>query len=327
MNKDALTKILTDVNKLYKTELFIRLNDPSAGNFGVERISSDRLSIDLPFGGGVPKGRIVELFGQESSGKTTIALHIAAAFQKVDKDRAVAFLDYEHSFDKFYAEALGVDIDTLVFSQPTFAEQGLQGVDNLLDTGKFSLIIIDSVAAMIPEKELKGEIGDSSIGVQARIMSQTLRKITGKANINKTTVIFINQLREKIGVMFGSPWVTAGGNALKFYASIRAEVKRGAKTTKEDHTTGNRGSITVVKNKTAPPYMKAEYDLEFGVGISKEGELIDYGVESEIIKKSGSWYSYGETKLGQGKDGVKKILKDNPDLQDELFEKITKAVE
>lgn len=258
---------------------------------------------------------------------TTIALHIASTFQKKQPKKLVAFLDYEHSFDKVYAEKLGVDIDNLVFAQPTHAEQGLQGVDDLLDTNDYSLIIIDSIAAMVPKKELEGDIGDSSIGVQARIMSQTLRKITGKANTTKTTIIFTNQMREKIGVMFGSPWVTSGGNALKFYASIRAEVKRGpANKDKEGNVTGNRGELYVVKNKTFPPYKRSSYDMEFGVGISEEGEIVDYGVESGIIKKSGSWFSYGDTKLGQGRDGVKLLLADNPELKEELSKKIREVV-
>ena len=326
INKD-LKKKLAEINAIHKNDLFILLNDPEGSNFGVERTSSGRLSIDLPFGGGTPNGRIIELYGPESSGKTTIALHIASTFQKKQPKKLVAFLDYEHSFDKVYAEKLGVDIDNLVFAQPTHAEQGLQGVDDLLDTNDYSLIIIDSIAAMVPKKELEGDIGDSSIGVQARIMSQTLRKITGKANTTKTTIIFTNQMREKIGVMFGSPWVTTGGNALKFYASIRVEVKRGpANKDKEGNVTGNRGELYVVKNKTFPPYKRSSYDMEFGVGISEEGEILDYGVESGIIKKAGSWFSYGDTKLGQGRDGVKLLLADNPELKEELSKKIREAV-
>jgi recombination protein RecA len=275
----------------------------------------------------VPRGRIIELFGKESSGKTTIALHMVASFQKAHPDLAVAFIDYEHAFDRKYAEALGVDTTNLVFAQPTYAEQGLQGVDSLIDTGKFSLIIVDSVAAMVPQSELEGDMDKSSIGVQARLMSKAMRKLTGKANTKKTTVVFINQLREKIGVMFGSPWVTTGGNALKFYASIRAEVKVGAKNKESDKDSekefsGNSASITVVKNKTAAPYESAEYDIDFGVGICREGEIIDYGVAMGIIKKGGSWFSYGDTKLGQGRASVKKLLADNPELSEELVAKI-----
>jgi len=321
-----LKKTLDDVNKLYKEELFIRLGDPNSGNYNIERISSGSLGVDLTFGGGVPRGRIIEIYGPESSGKTTITLHMVAEHQAKLPELAVAFLDYEHSFDKAYAKALGVDTENLVFAQPTYAEQGLQGIDALIDTGKFSLIIVDSVAAMVPQSELTGDMETSSIGVQARIMSKAMRKLTGKANKTKTTIVFINQLREKIGVMFGSPWVTTGGNALKFYASIRAEVKRGAvNTDKEKSATGNRGKIKVVKNKTAQPYLEAEYDIEFGKGISRIGEIIDYGILAGIIVQKGSWFSYNDTKLGQGRDTVKTLLEDNIELAEELYDKIIKA--
>ena len=251
MDIKGLKSVLDGVNKDYKEELFIRLGDPNSGNYNIERVSSGSLGVDLVFGGGVPRGRILEIYGPESSGKTTIALHAACEHQKKYKDLAVAFIDYEHAFDRTYAESLGVDTSNLVFAQPTYAEQGLQGIDTLIDTGKFSLIIVDSVAAMLPQSELEGDMDKSSIGVQARIMSKAMRKLTGKANKTKTTIIFLNQMREKIGVMFGNPWVTSGGNALKFYASIRAEVRRGTvNKDKDQEAVGNRGIIIVVKNKT-----------------------------------------------------------------------------
>lgn len=259
---------------------------------------------------------------------TTIALHVLAAYQKKYPKKMAGFIDFEHAFDPTYAKSLGVLPDALAFAQPDYAEQGLEAADKMIASGGCSILVIDSVAAMVPKAELEGEMGKSSIGVQARLMSQALRKLTGTANRTKTTVIFINQMREKIGVMFGSPWVTAGGNALKFYASIRAEVRRGTKQTdKEGNVISNRGKIIVVKNKTYPPYKECEFDIEFGSGISYTTEIIDFGVEYGIIKKGGSWYSYGDTKLGQGKNKVKELLEDNPDLVTELREKIMKKYE
>lgn len=326
MDIKELSSVLAEVNKNYKSELFIALGDPDAKSVDIERVPADRLSIDLPFGGGVPVGRIIELFGAESSGKTTIALHIGAAFQKAYADKAVAMVDYEHAFDKAYAANLGMDIDKLVLSQPTHMEQGLQGVDNLIDTGKFSLIIIDSVSAMTPKSELEGEMGKASVGVQAKLMSQALRKLTGKAHKTKTTLIFINQMREKIGVMFGDPRTTSGGQALKFYSSIRAEVKRGAKQKdKDSEVVSNRGKIVVVKNKTYPPYKESEFDIEFGTGLSRESDILDYAVLAEVIVKKGSWYYYfdgddgkNKTTLGNGKPAAVEFLKTNEKFTNEL---------
>ncbi len=292
-------------------------------NSGIEvaRTSSGRLSLDIPVGGGLPDGRIIEYYGAESSGKTTAAIHAIAQHQIEGK--GCAFIDYEHAFDPEYARGLGVNTDELIFTQPTYAEQGLSLVEKLVDTGELRLIVVDSVAAMLPKVELEGDMGDSKIGVHARLMSQAMRKIAGKAYKNDCKIIFINQTREKIGVMFGSPITTAGGNALKFYASVRIEFYRGTqiKDTKSDakETIANRGKLKVVKNKTFPPYKTAEYDLEFGRGISREGDIIDYGVLLGVINKSGSWYNYSETKLGQGKEAVKTLLADNPELSEELM--------
>lgn len=328
MNIKELSKLMTDLNKNHKGDLFTVLGDPNAKPMDIQRIPTDRLSIDIPLGGGVPIGRVIEIYGPESSGKTTISLHIAAAFQKVIEDKAIGFMDYEHAFDKEYARNLGVDVESLVLAQPVHMEQGLQGVDELIDTGKFSLIIVDSVAAMVPKSELEGEMGKASVGVQAKQMSQAMRKLVGKAHRTNTTLIFINQLRDKIGVMFGSPEVTSGGNALKFYSSIRIDVRRGPKQKdKEGDIVSNRGRIKVVKNKTYPPYKESEFDIEFGTGLSRESDILDYSVLGGLVDKKGSWFYYynGEDKndkdkitLGNGKPAAVKFLKENEKFTNEL---------
>ena len=325
MNKEAL-KALEEVNTMFKDPNLV-FQMGTNKTMDIKRTPSGRLSIDAVFGGGTPDGRIIELFGQESSGKTTIALHILAAYQKTQPDRVAAFIDFEHAFDPRYAANLGVNVKHLVMSQPTYAEQGLQAVDTLIASGGYSCVVIDSVAAMTPKSELEGEMGNQAVGKQAKLMSQAMRKLTGTANRTKTTLIFINQMREKIGVMFGSPWVTAGGNALKFYSSIRAEVRRGAKTkNKEGEFSLNRGKIIAVKNKTFPPYRESEFDIEFGKGISRAGDVLDYGVLYGAIQKSGSWFSVDETKLGQGREAVKKTLEENVDLLDELEQRILEHI-
>lgn len=325
MNKEA-QKALDDVNAMFKDpSLVFELGKSTT--MDIKRTACSRLSIDSVFGGGTPDGRIIELFGQESSGKTTIALHILASYQITQPDKAAALIDFEHAFDPKYAANLGVDVDHLVMSQPTYAEQGLEAVNILIASGGYSCVIVDSVAAMTPKSELDGEMGKAAVGKQALLMSQAMRKLTGTANKTKTTIIFINQMREKIGVMFGNPWVTAGGNALKFYASIRAEIRKGTKQTDKDGDfISNRGKIVVVKNKTYPPYRECEFDIEFGKGISRFGDILDFGVEFGAIKKSGSWYSVDETKLGQGREAAKLVLEDNPELCDELERRILEVL-
>lgn len=322
----AAQKAIDDVNALFKdSSLVFELGKNKF--MDIKRTPCSRLSIDSVFGGGTPDGRIIELFGQESSGKTTIALHILAAYQETQPDRAAAFVDFEHAFDPKYASNLGVDVEHLVMSQPTYAEQGLEAINILISSGGYSCVVIDSVAAMSPKAELEGEMGKAAVGKLALLMSQAMRKLTGTANKTKTTLIFINQMREKIGVMFGNPWVTAGGNALKFYASIRAEIRRGVKQNdKEGDAISNRGKIIVVKNKTFPPYKECEFDIEFGTGISREGDILEFGVELGAIKKSGSWYSVEDTKIGQGREAAKQTLKDNVDLTDELETRIIEAL-
>lgn len=318
---------MDEVNKMFKdNNLVFELGKTK--KLDIQRTPCGILSIDAPFGGGTPDGRIIELFGLESSGKTTIALHILAGYQKRQPTRRAAFIDFEHAFDPSYAENLEVNINKLVFSQPTYAEQGLEAIDTLISSGGFSVVVVDSVAAMTPKKELEGDMGDSSIGVQARLMSQAMRKLTGTAHKTKTTIIFLNQMREKIGVMFGSPWVTAGGNALKFYASIRGQIFKGKQVKEgEEGTTGFRGRIKIVKNKTYPPFKESEFDIEFGYGISRVGSILDFGVEFGLIKKSGSWFSMDDTKLGQGRIKVKELLLDNPELCDELEKRIRKELD
>lgn len=325
MNKEAL-KAIDEVNKMFKdSNLVYELGKNKT--LDIKRTPSGRLSIDSVFGGGTPDGRIIELYGQESSGKTTIALHILAAYQKSQPERAAGFIDFEHAFDPKYASNLGIDVEHLVMSQPTYAEQGLEAVEKLISSGGFSCVVVDSVAAMTPKSELEGEMGNQAVGKQAKLMSQAMRKLTGTANRTKTTLIFINQLREKIGVMFGSPWVTAGGNALKFYASIRAEIVRGSKHKDKDGEYNlNRGKIKVVKNKTFPPYKECEFDIEYGKGISRISDILDFAIELGAIKKSGSWFSIDDTKLGQGRDNVKQVLEDNPELTDELETRIFEAL-
>jgi recombination protein RecA len=292
----------------------------------VEAISSGSLTLDGALGvGGYPKGRVIEIYGPESSGKTTLTLHAIAESQKAGG--IAAFIDAEHAFDRFYAENLGVNIDELIISQPDNGEQALEITDNLIRSGAIDIIVIDSVAALTPRSEIEGEMGDSKMGLHARLMSQALRKLT--SNISKTncTVMFINQLREKIGVMFGNPETTTGGNALKFYASVRLDIRRSTQIKDTNgNVLGNKTRVKVVKNKVAPPFKVSEFDIMYGKGISKMGEIIDLGVAHEIIDKSGSWFSYGETKLGQGRDSVKSILKDNPELSDEIEAKIVEAI-
>jgi recombination protein RecA len=292
----------------------------------VEVISSGSLGLDLALGvGGYPKGRVIEIYGPESSGKTTLTLHAMAEAQKAGG--IAAFIDAEHAFDRFYAQKLGVDIDNLIISQPDNGEQALEIADNLIRSGAIDIVVIDSVAALTPKSEIEGEMGDSKMGLHARLMSQALRKLTGSISKTNCTVIFINQLREKIGVMFGNPETTTGGNALKFYASVRLDIRRSTQIKDTDgDVQGNKTRVKVVKNKVAPPFKTAEFDIMYGQGVSKVGEVIDLGVDFEIIKKSGSWFSYGDTKLGQGRDAVKTLLLDNPDLMDELEGKIKEAL-
>ena len=287
----------------------------------VETISSGSLGLDLALGvNGYPKGRIIEIYGPESSGKTTLTLHAIAEAQKAGG--IAAFIDAEHAFDRHYAEKLGVDIENLIISQPDNGEQALEIAENLIRSGAIDIVVIDSVAALTPKSEIEGEMGDSKMGLHARLMSQALRKLTGTISKTHCTVFFINQLREKIGVMFGNPETTTGGNALKFYASVRLDIRRSSQIKDGENVIGNRTKVKVVKNKVAPPFKVAEFDIMYGEGVSKTGEILDLAVEFEIIKKAGSWFSYGETKLGQGRDAVKALIKDNPELADELELKI-----
>ncbi|HUS01111.1 MAG TPA: recombinase RecA [Chitinophagaceae bacterium] len=286
-----------------------------------EVISTGSIGLDVALGiGGLPKGRVVEIYGPESSGKTTLAIHVIAEAQK--KGGMCAFIDAEHAFDATYAKKLGVDVDNLLISQPDYGEQGLEIADRLILSGALDVVVIDSVAALVPKGELEGEMGDSKMGLQARLMSQALRKLTATISKTNSCCIFINQLRDKIGVMFGNPETTTGGNALKFYASVRLDIRRMAQIKDGDESVGNRVKVKVVKNKVAPPFRVAEFDIMFGQGISKTGEIIDMGVELNIIQKSGSWFSYDTTKLGQGRDSVKQLLIDNPELAAELEGKI-----
>ncbi|TKB96359.1 recombinase RecA [Pedobacter cryophilus] len=319
----ALQLTLDKLEKSYGKGAVMKLGDAPVE--AMEFISTGSLGLDIALGiGGVPRGRVVEIYGPESSGKTTLATHIIAEAQK--KGGIAAFIDAEHAFDQFYAKKLGVDIENLLISQPDNGEQALEIADNLIRSGAIDVIVIDSVAALVPKSEIEGEMGDSKMGLQARLMSQALRKLTGTISKTNCTCIFINQLREKIGVMFGNPETTTGGNALKFYASVRLDIRRIAQIKDSDEVSGNRVKVKIVKNKVAPPFRIAEFDIMFGEGISKVGEIIDLGVEYGIVKKAGSWFSYGDTKLGQGRDGVKNLLKDNPELSDEIELKIKNAV-
>ncbi len=319
----ALQLTLDKLEKSYGKGTVMKLGDNAVE--AIESISTGSISLDIALGiGGLPKGRVIEIYGPESSGKTTLAIHAIAEAQK--KGGIAAFIDAEHAFDKFYASKLGVDIENLLISQPDNGEQALEIADNLIRSGAIDIIVIDSVAALVPKAEIEGEMGDSKMGLHARLMSQALRKLTGTISKTGCCCIFINQLRDKIGVMFGSPETTTGGNALKFYASVRLDIRRISQIKDTDEVSGNRVKVKVVKNKLAPPFRIAEFDVMFGEGISKAGEIVDLGVDFDIIKKAGSWFSYGDTKLGQGRDGVKQLLLDNPDLMDELEAKIKATV-
>ncbi len=319
----ALKMAMDKLEKQHGKGAIMRMGDAAMEN--IEFIPSGSIGLDVALGiGGYPKGRVSEIYGPESSGKTTLAIHAIAEAQK--QGGVAAFIDAEHAFDRFYAENLGVDIDNLLISQPDNGEQALEIADNLIRSGAIDIIVIDSVAALTPRAEIEGEMGDSKMGLQARLMSQALRKLTGSIAKTGCVCIFINQLREKIGVMFGNPETTTGGNALKFYASVRLDIRRAGQIKTVDAIQGNRARVKVVKNKVAPPFRKAEFDSMFGEGISKVGEIIDLGVEHNIVKKSGSWFSYGETRLGQGRDAVKELLKDNPELMEELENKIKDAI-
>ena len=319
----ALQLTLDKLDKTYGKGTVMKMGDKAIEE--VETISSGSLGIDLALGvGGYPKGRIIEIYGPESSGKTTLTLHAIAEAQKAGG--IAAFIDAEHAFDRNYAEKLGVDIENLIISQPDNGEQALEIAENLIRSGAIDIVVIDSVAALTPKSEIEGEMGDSKMGLHARLMSQALRKLTGTISKTNCTVFFINQLREKIGVMFGNPETTTGGNALKFYASVRLDIRRSSQIKDGDNVIGNRTKVKVVKNKVAPPFKVAEFDIMYGEGVSKTGEILDLAVEFEIVRKAGSWFSYGETKLGQGRDAVKALIKDNPELADELEVKIKERI-
>ncbi|AEV32767.1 recombinase RecA [Owenweeksia hongkongensis] len=319
----ALQLTMDKMDKTYGKGAVMRMGDSPV--VSVESISSGSLGLDVALGiAGYPKGRVVEIYGPESSGKTTLTLHAIAETQK--KGGIAAFIDAEHAFDRTYAENLGINTEELIISQPDNGEQALEIADNLIRSGAIDLIVIDSVAALTPKAEIEGEMGDSKMGLQARLMSQALRKLTSTISKTNCCCIFINQLREKIGVMFGNPETTTGGNALKFYASVRLDIRRASQIKDNDGVIGNRTRVKVVKNKVAPPFKQAEFDIMYGQGISKVGEIIDLGVDHEIVKKSGSWFSYGDTKLGQGRDAVKQLLLDNPELADEIEGLIREAI-
>jgi len=319
----AFQLTLDKLDKTYGKGTVMKMGDKAVEE--VESISSGSLGLDLALGvNGYPKGRIIEIYGPESSGKTTLTLHAIAEAQKAGG--IAAFIDAEHAFDRNYAEKLGVDIENLIISQPDNGEQALEIAENLIRSGAIDIVVIDSVAALTPKSEIEGEMGDSKMGLHARLMSQALRKLTATISKTHCTVFFINQLREKIGVMFGNPETTTGGNALKFYASIRLDIRRSSQIKDGENVIGNRTKVKVVKNKVAPPFRTAEFDIMYGEGVSKTGEILDLAVEFEIIKKAGSWFSYGDTKLGQGRDAVKALIKDNPELADELETKIKEKI-
>ncbi len=316
----ALKLTLDKLDKGYGKGTVMKMSDQAIED--VDAISSGSLGLDIALGvGGYPRGRVIEIYGPESSGKTTLTLHAIAEAQKAGG--IAAFIDAEHAFDRFYAEKLGVDLENLIISQPDNGEQALEIADNLVRSGAIDVVVVDSVAALTPKSEIEGEMGDSKMGLHARLMSQALRKLTASISKTNCTMIFINQLREKIGVMFGNPETTTGGNALKFYASVRLDIRRSTQIKDSNsNVMGNKTRVKVVKNKVAPPFRTAEFDIMYGEGISKVGEILDLAVEHDIVKKSGSWFSYEDTKLGQGRDAVKSLIKDNPDLMDELEEKV-----
>jgi recombination protein RecA len=319
----ALQLTLDKLEKSYGKGTIMKLGDTAIEP--IEVISTGSIGLDIALGvGGLPKGRVVEIYGPESSGKTTLAIHAIAESQK--QGGIAAFIDAEHAFDRFYAKKLGVDVENLLISQPDNGEQALEIADNLIRSGAIDIIVIDSVAALVPKGEIEGEMGDSKMGLQARLMSQALRKLTGTISKTGCCCIFINQLRDKIGVMFGNPETTTGGNALKFYASVRLDIRRISQIKDTDEVSGHRVKVKIVKNKVAPPFRIAEFDIMFGEGVSKAGEIIDLGVDYNIIKKSGSWFSYGDARLGQGRDAVKQLLLDNPELMEELEAKIKETV-
>ncbi len=319
----VLNLTIANLEKQYGKGIIMRMSDENLTD--IECISTGSLGLDIALGGkGLPRGRIVEIFGPESSGKTTLALHVIAEAQK--KGGIAAFIDAEHAFDKVYAENLGIDVDNLLISQPDNGEQALDIADNLIRSGAIDVLVIDSVAALVPKAELEGEMGDSKMGLQARLMSQALRKLTASISKTKSICIFINQLREKIGVIYGNPETTTGGNALKFYASVRLDIRKISTIKSGTDMVGNRTRVKVAKNKVAPPFKQAEFDIIYGKGISREGEVLDWAADLGIIKKSGSWYSYGDTKLGQGRDSVVELLRDNPDLMEEISAKLKERI-
>ncbi|MFN8240569.1 MAG: recombinase RecA [Bacteroidales bacterium] len=326
LNKEKLKALEVTLGKIEKDfgrGTIMKLGDHAVEN--VQVISTGSIGLDAALGiGGLPRGRVIEIFGPEASGKTTLAIHTIAEAQK--NGGIAAIIDAEHAFDRNYAEKLGVDVENLLISQPDNGEQALEIADHLIRSGALDIVVIDSVAALTPKAEIEGEMGDSKMGLQARLMSQALRKLTANISKTNTTCIFINQLREKIGVMFGNPETTTGGNALKFYASVRLDIRKTNQLKEGEEITGSRTRVKIVKNKLAPPFKKADFDILYGEGISQLGEIVDLGVDFEIIKKSGSWFSYGDTKLGQGRDAVKQIIKDNPELYDELKAKISEAL-
>ena len=326
VNKEKMKALQLTLDKLEKTYgrgTVMKLGDSPIED--VEVIKTGSIGLDVSLGiGGLPRGRVIEIYGPESSGKTTLALHAIAEAQKAGG--IAAFVDAEHAFDRFYAQKLGIDVENLLVSQPDNGEQALEITENLIRSGAIDIIVIDSVAALTPRSEIEGEMGDSKMGLQARLMSQALRKLTSTISKTATCCIFINQLREKIGIVFGNPETTTGGNALKFYSSVRLDIRRISQIKEGDEAVGNRVRVKVVKNKVAPPFRKAEFDIIFGEGISRTFEILDLATDLNIVKKSGSWFSYGDTKLGQGRDAVKRILKDNPELADELEGKIMQAL-